>query len=218
MESTFPGVLVEQNGFRNLLVSFGGIRAGMGMPIFEFYNSFDSFQCDKIFIKDEKQCWYQKGINDSIPTIGAVEQYLREIIAGYDKVCFTGNSMGGYAALYFGKILNVHKVIAFSPQSFIERKKRWIYRDRRWALEIENCYQSPNLCRTSLDLKVFFKRNKCDFPGHMEIYYSNNDRLDERMARFKYIKLISFDYGDHGLVRNLKENGDLVEILENAFA
>src|SRR5690554_1592733 len=91
------GILIESNGSTNLLVSFGGLRMGLGMPVFEFYNSLEHVQCDKIFIKDINQAWYHKGINADLADIHTIAGFLKAEIekGGYTNVCFMGNSMGG---------------------------------------------------------------------------------------------------------------------------
>ena len=40
--------------------------------------------------------------------------------------------MGGYAALLFGNILKVDKVLSFAPQTFIDKTNRLINCDFRW--------------------------------------------------------------------------------------
>lgn len=39
IENTNKGILIDFNGRKNLLVLFGGIHQGLGMPVFEFFNS-----------------------------------------------------------------------------------------------------------------------------------------------------------------------------------
>lgn len=64
IENTKIGKLEEFNGNKNLLVSFGGIAQGLGMPVFEFFNSISDIPCDKIFLRDFHQAWYQKGVDE----------------------------------------------------------------------------------------------------------------------------------------------------------
>ena len=38
IENKENGILEDLNGYKNLLISFGGIRQGLGIPVFEFFN------------------------------------------------------------------------------------------------------------------------------------------------------------------------------------
>src|SRR5690554_537187 len=97
------GNLIDLQGNKNLLVSFGGIYQGLGIPVFEFFNSISDIECDKIFLRDFNQAWYHKGVDSNLDDMEKVIEFLRSTIRKnkYDKVCFLGNSMGGYAALLF---------------------------------------------------------------------------------------------------------------------
>ena len=51
-EKTNKEVLTDFNKHEVLLVSFGGISQGLGMPVFEFFNSISDIACDKIYFRD----------------------------------------------------------------------------------------------------------------------------------------------------------------------
>jgi esterase/lipase len=57
--------------------------------------------------------------------------YLEGIIKinKYDNICFIGNSMGGYAAILFGTLLNIDNIISFAPQTFIDKFNLFLYFD-----------------------------------------------------------------------------------------
>lgn len=63
--------------------------------------------------------WYTKGIEDLTNNIEETIEYLKNITSGYESVIFIGASMGGYAAILYGSILNVNHVIGFRPQTII---------------------------------------------------------------------------------------------------
>lgn len=107
-----------------LLVTFSGRQQGLAsLTIFEFTNFLDSNfpDYDKIYCRDEKIRWYNDGLTDITNNIEETVEFLRQKINNYNHVIFIGASMGGYAALLFGSILRVDAVIAFRPQTHIEK-------------------------------------------------------------------------------------------------
>lgn len=216
-------ILFQKDGHKNLLVSLGGIKMGLGMPVFEFYNALKGIECDKIFIKDINQSWYHQGINDAYSDINQLAAYLKDLIEKneYKKVCFIGNSMGGYAALLLGSVLNIPNVIAFSPQTFIDRKNRFLFNDKRWKKELRGVYVYPKREKAFFDLKKYFNNSNFSYDGEMNIYYSPADKLDkihaERLHKLSFVKLHSFPKGGHGLVKDLKNSGELNKIFVETF-
>jgi len=114
------------NGNKILIVSFGGYAKQMGgiLP-FEFLNYLKIFpDTDKLFYIDIFNSSYHKGIKDISKNIPSTVDYLRSKIQGYTKVLFIGNSGGGYAAILFGSLLNVHSVLAFVPPTILIKKDK----------------------------------------------------------------------------------------------
>lgn len=105
-----------------LLVVFSGRQQGIAsMTIFEFKNFLENQypEYDKLFLKDERVLWYTKGITGISVNVQETIDYLKKYISGYSKVIFIGSSMGAYASLLYGSILNVDTIIAFRPQTFL---------------------------------------------------------------------------------------------------
>ncbi len=210
------------NGNNNLLVSFGGVRQGLGVPVFEFFNSIEDLECDKIFLRDFNQSWYQQGIDQEIDHVHKVTRYLQNVIEenNYSKTCFLGNSMGGYAAILFGCLLNVDAVISFAPQSFIDRYHRFIYRDKRWAKQIASVYSNKNKTQKYFDLKRILSKNDNASPD-ITIYYSPEDSLDQvharRLAGFANVTLEEVKEGGHAVVKTIRNSGRLHSIIETTF-
>ncbi|NRR92003.1 hypothetical protein HSX10_10540 [Winogradskyella undariae] len=204
-----------------LLVSFGGIKQGMGIPIYEFYNVFKDIGCDKVYIKDVNQAWYHKGVNREIDDIKKLKELLQKIIikGAYEKVIFIGNSMGGYGAILFGALLNVDSVIAFSPQTFIGKINRFWYRDHRWKKELSKVYLDNFSQKKYYNLKKSLKREI--FNPKIEIFYSLNDKLDslhaERLKNQFNIKLVPYLKGNHNLIKVLRDDGELINIIRKSI-
>ena len=71
-----------------------------------------------------------------------------------------GNSAGGYAAILFGLLLKVDKVVAFSPQTFFGPFKNLINRDFRWAKQQLKIYQKTKKPKSFFRLNKLFKKNR----------------------------------------------------------
>ena len=222
IEKTEKGLLIDFNGHKNLLVSFGGIQQGLGMPVFEFFNSISDIQCDKIYFRDFNQAWYQKGVDSDLNHIDKITKYLEDIINNkqYNKICFLGNSMGGYASILFGSILNIDKVVAFAPQTFINKSNRILNFDSRWRKQINKVYDYKAKRKEFFDLKKCLKR-KASFKTQINIYYSPNHRLDkkhaERLKSETNVILHPIDEGGHSVVKTVRNNGELKSLIKSTF-
>lgn len=221
-EKPKKGRLEDLQNRAYLFVAFGGIRQRLGAPPFEFFNSIANIDCDKIFLRDFQRSWYQRGIDQELNDFDKVVNYLGGVISKYKyrKVCFLGNSMGGYAAILFGTILDVDKVIAFAPQSFIDKFRRFIYRDKRSRGLKDNLYTYENVNKAHFDLKKFLLKND-SYKTEINIYYSALDRLDSRHAKRlknrKNVILHPIYEGDHSVIRIVRGSGLLHTILRSAF-
>lgn len=120
------------NNNNNLIVSFGGMAQQFGgiLP-FEFLNFLNKhfINFDKYFFIDKNLKHYHLGIKDITKNIDETIDYLKNIIKNYKKVIFLGTSAGGYAAILFGSLLKINKVIAFIPQTFLDKNKNF---DKRY--------------------------------------------------------------------------------------
>ena len=133
------------------------------------------------------------------------------------RVIFLGNSAGGYAAIIFGLLLKIDKVITFLPQTFFGPFKNTINRDFRWAKRQLKIYRKPKNPKHFLDLKKLLR--KICFDGvSVEIYYGVNSVLDSK--HYKNIRNFPFTFhlypfGGHNLIKELKKHGILKQILNN---
>jgi hypothetical protein len=216
------GIFLENVGNENLLVSFGGINQGLGIPVFEFFNSITSLKCDKIFFRDFKQMWYQQGIDEDINGLIDFKDFIGKKIQNkkYKKIVFVGNAMGGYAAILFGYLLNVDNIISFAPQTFIDWKNRLIFWDRRWRKQMEIVYRNMNKYPEYFDLKKHLQITQ-EYTCKIDVYYSSKHRLDklhaERLKSLKNVSLHPYSNGGHGVVKTLRDSGELQLILSGLF-
>lgn len=214
MDNSCDDISILKQGTTNtLVITFGGIRQGVGMPVFEFQNILKKYNCHQVFIRDSKQAWYQNGVM-GYESIEILKAKLETITNGYPNVIFIGNSMGGFAAIMFGVLLNITKVIAFSPQTFIDRLRRWRYGDKRWSTQIKEVHLSKINKKTNL-------KNIIRITNHttiINVYYSNSDKLDkvhaERLNLLENVVLNSYNYGGHNLIKEMRANNELLKVLD----
>ena len=204
------GILTEFNESKNLLVTFGGISQGIGIPVFEFFNSVKELDCDKIFIRDFHQGWYQKGVDDHIDSVQGLTDYLQQTIDkhNYQKVLFMGNSMGGYAAILFGNLLQVDQILAFAPQTFISSRMRLRHLDFRWKNQMKRIQSYKKEQPHYFNLKDFLNNDTRYIPTN--IYYSPKHRLDrlhaENLKGMDNVTLHPIEKGGHAVVKTLRDN------------
>ena len=84
------------------------LATGEELPYY-MYNSLKDYNC--IYVKDNSQIWYSLYYNSTL-------RFLRKILVelGNPSVVCIGQSAGGYAAILYGNLLRVKKVISLSPQ------------------------------------------------------------------------------------------------------
>jgi len=108
---------------KKIIISFSGRGSGMGtLPQFEFVNFLEKHfsNYERHFYLDKQLKWYHEGIDGISKSIDETARYLQKIISKFEEVIFIGSSAGGYAAILFGSLLKVNKIIAFKPQTIIK--------------------------------------------------------------------------------------------------
>lgn len=206
----------------NLYVFFGGIAAGIAMPVFEFYNSSEIIEHHKIFLRDFSQCWYQ----DGLPSIGkdvysTAKRLRNEIeIINPKKVYFVGNSMGGYAAILFSNLIGYGEVIAFAPQTFISPLLRIRHRDNRWKMQILNTYRKSFFKRKVWDLRALLARS--NHRDKISVFVSKADKLDHihafHISGIERVCIHELEDGGHEVVKLLRDQGKLPAIMSGQYA
>ena len=109
---------IQENNSDILLVSFAGNALQMGgIAQFEFLRFINEHfpHIDSHFYKDNTRNNYHYGIEGISTTIEETAEYFTRLKSKYKKIIFMGASGGGYAAILFGSLVNIDKVIAFFP-------------------------------------------------------------------------------------------------------
>lgn len=143
------------------------------------------------------------------------KEYIENLInkESPEETIMIGNSMGGFAAILFSALIGNSRAVAFAPQTFISPLKRLCCRDRRWRKEIINTYKQ------SWNRKGIWNLNRLIPKGNWsaDIYVSKKVRLDYvhalNLSAFPGVTIHEYDSGGHGLVKELRDKGELADIL-----
>jgi hypothetical protein len=205
-----------------LLVAFGGLAHSVGgIPVFEFFSLVhgEDPAAKRLFLRDDAQCWYHGGVEGAGTTVPEVATWLRRVIAdsGAERVVALGASGGGFAAILFGALTGIDEVHAFAPQTFVDRRHRALYFDRRYEPQIATLRSLPARHPLFLDLKQVVER--AGEGTRFVIHYPGLNRLDaihaRRMNRLPAVRLHRHPFEDHNVVGKLRESGALSALLQS---
>ncbi|WP_421577602.1 tetratricopeptide repeat protein [Shinella sp. M31] len=123
VHSSTPGPLksatfeiVPMAGSDKVVIFFSATGAKPG--IFNFWREGSNLPCNKIFINNGPNEWYQNGVPGlgcSIEeTVTSLKRWVSHLGARHIYTC--GGSMGGYAAILFGALLNA-RVLSFAAET-----------------------------------------------------------------------------------------------------
>lgn len=165
-----------------LIITFGGHKAlgpaGPSVTPFEFKKSLVSIygtEINYIFIRDIEKSWYFQGISGLSKNLEENIKGLKGIIDDLkiSKSIVMGSSSGGFASILYGALLNLDKVIAFGPQTFISNKKLEKYNEARWRCE--TCFLDSKEYK-SIDHKYYdlSELKHVKYKTEIEIVVDNN--------------------------------------------
>lgn len=186
--------LIER-GSKTLIVSFAGKN---NIGAFEFYNILEEIapNVDRYFVFDKEQCWYHKGINKISTNVETTVAHLKLLTEKYTKTIFIGCSMGGYAAILFGSLLNVTSVIAFLPQTTLTRHmqsgfdKRYVD-TKKFINKITHYFlYGPNIDKLKFGLHSKYHCEHIDIGENVHIEYSAHLNLKKLRDRGVLEKLL----------------------------
>lgn len=207
-----------------MLITFGGGWFKRGGAPFGMLKSTSKLPVKKLYVRDTRFAWYHQGLPDAGGSIGEVALFLQKKIREQNvrRVVMTGGSMGGYAALLFGWLIEADQVHSFNPVTFISPVKRFLNGDffrPEWKLLklrllMRSVYKSPKFSKQFADLKELFGTQSVNTEFH--IHFSYNSRMDRRhamrMGVFPNVILHAYSEKIHSL-KMLKESGQLEKIL-----
>ena len=107
-------------GSDRLVIIFSHINEKPGR--FSFYGTFKDIAVNKLLVNIPGNCWYRDGIpgiGDCIESAAEGIRIIMREIAPRSVMCI-GNSMGAYAALLFGTLVNAGHILAIGPETLLK--------------------------------------------------------------------------------------------------
>jgi hypothetical protein len=209
------------DGTKPLLVAFGGISGGLGLPPFEFMKMCEGIDVDRVFVRDIQQSWYHLS-DDNLAMPERVIEVLGSMLVPGRRSVFVGNSMGAYAAILFGAILGCDSILAFAPQTFIDPENRTKHGDCRWEEQLSRVHASDLAVIEYFDLRQFLLTKTISKTEQIRLFYATDHHLDrlhaEHIETVPGVVLQKFASGGHGLIKELRDNGLLQTIILDALS
>jgi pimeloyl-ACP methyl ester carboxylesterase len=203
-----------------VLVSF----AAMGTyepPPFDFFQITSGLPAKRLFVRDVQRIWYHRGVPGFGDSIEDVARALEEILVaeGVGRVIVFGSSAGGYAALVFGTLLRADLVVAFAPQTMLDRDWLASIGDERWYRRLSRLDELGGPNARFLDLAVALPRERRGETTY-EVHYPASHEGDEhhalRLEGVPGVRLCPHARSDHKFVRKLRDSGELEQVLRIA--
>lgn len=133
-----------------LVIAFGFV-SWTTRPAFDFYGRLRKLEqasdqhLNKILVRDSGNAWYHRRIAGLGNHVDETAQALRELVRRIapSQVATVGQSMGAYAAVMYGLLLDVQQIVAFGPLSFLDVEQARLYHELRWLPVMESLAQDP---------------------------------------------------------------------------
>ena len=207
---------------RTLLIAFGGMHGGLGMPPFEFFKATGEFAIKRLFVRDLRQAWYHLGIPDFGATITEMGESFTALLAEHDvdRLVVTGTSAGGYGAVVFGALLGAHTVIAFAPQTVLDLKVLAEIKDHRWDDQVRRLEGLGGVDPRWADLRRSLPeadRGNTRYELHYDTENPRDTAHCERLADLAGVHLVPRAGGGHNIAKDMRDSGDLEPLLRAAL-
>jgi hypothetical protein len=180
---------------------------------------------NKILVRDPKHKWFHRGVKGLGDDVMEVTYSLNDIIEKLapSKIFTLGQSMGGYAAIVFGALLQVDKILSFGSLSCFDSAKFEFMRDYRWMPIAKEMEQKPPKVFAN-DLVELLKNNPVDtdlfygtFPGHVDRSAAVNPDMAHMVSFYglPQVSIYPFHEGEHAVSEYLRRTKVLDDILLN---
>jgi len=233
VKTSAEDVLVDRVVPGEMLVIAFGFVSWEARPDFDFFGRLKKLEqnsgrhINKVLVRDSGNAWYHREIDGLGAHPDETAASLRALIAAIapSKVVTIGQSMGAYAAVMYGLLLNVGSVVAFGPLSFLEERQALLYHERRWLAVMRDLARDPPasghydltaLPRGQTALHIVFG-TKPDQANATESV--NLDAMHaHRLAALGNCSLYPYPYSGHAVVQHLIETKRINALLARLIA
>jgi len=206
----FPVEQSISSSYVTTIISFGGMLSSLGMAPKEFMNSLYGKGVNLLFIKDFQQCWYQQGLLGISNNIDETVEFIRQILPqNQHHIRTVGTSAGGFAALLFGALLGADKILAFGPQTIVNKKTFNKFKS------VDSREKDMGDDGRYLDLVKLL--GSINYAGEAHLHFAGENKIDsaaaERLRDFSSVHLHPYKTNNHNIAGWLKRDGKLDEVL-----
>jgi pimeloyl-ACP methyl ester carboxylesterase len=213
---------------RTMLIAFASKRLTAPVPPFEWTGALAAIPAKKMYVRDLYQLWYLLGFPGVADSPHEAAAYLKHLVDENkcDRIVTLGGSMGGYAALLFGCLLQADAVHAFGGQTFLPTRRGrylaqaiaardWPSLRKDWQVRSQRATKSMYF-----DLKPLLEQGSSQTRYHL--YYSHYHGKDvmhaQNIAGLPNVCLHERENKGHHMGVALRDSGELEQILLNAVA
>lgn len=232
VKTSTDDLLVDRVVPGEILVIAFGFASWDTRPDFDFYGRLKKLEqasgrhLNKILVRDSGNAWYHRGIAGLGEHPDQTAASLRALIDAIQpaQVITLGQSMGAYAALMYGLLLEVRQVIAFGPLSFLDPRQALLYHERRWLAVMRDLAARPP-ASGYYDLQALGRAKDGKLPAMHLLFGTRPDQegatesvnLDamhaHRLAALGNCTLYPFPYSGHPVVQHLIDTRRLNALL-----
>ncbi len=182
------------------------IFSAAGTKTFHHFETFQHFPVNKIFVKDPFLCYYNRGIPGLGTSISEVAFSLKRIVGDLDcrKTIMFGTSMGSYAAILFGCLIQADQVLVMGTRTLLDAKYISFNINIRSLTDLEY----PDLSKIVKKYPWTQICSCCGEDNWLDIFHSINIR------GYPNVGLYSVKNVSHNTLVFLKEHDILIPFLE----
>lgn len=128
------------DGCEALVVAFSSLGVDSLAKPFEFRGLLGRSDCAVLLLRDPDTSWYHL-LRDFPGGPSAIGDAIAECARGFRRIVCVGYSMGGYAALLFGRLIGADTIIALAPQTNLSSDALAAWGDHRWDAQVARVQQ-----------------------------------------------------------------------------
>ena len=177
------------------------------------WNILKKFETDTLLIRDPKMAWYLCGIGGISKDVTETIEFIHRYTDKYNKILLFGSSMGGYASLLYGSLINHNDktINAFTPQTDIRSETLIL---SPWTIGELNNRVYPFI--KEYDKKFMFLAS-LDIPKTTSIHYGKDGTIDKYQANLINCNKLEYNCSTHAISLWMYDNGSLVPYLRGLY-